>query len=87
MPDDLWKKLDDVYSSMPYWTGDGKTPCWKAENIDLKASVELSGIQIYGEMPQKIWENWYSELKDKLSAALGYEIGEPEDGYDFKYWD
>ena len=28
------------------------------------------------------------ELKEKLTAALGYEIGEPEDGYEFRYdWD
>lgn len=27
------------------------------------------------------------KLKEKLSVALEYEIGEPEDGYDFKYWD
>lgn len=87
MPDDLWEKLGEVYSSMPYWTGYGKTPCWNAENIELEASVEPSGIQIYGEMPEEIWKNWYSELKEKLTEALGYEIGEPEDGYDFKYWD
>ena len=51
------------------------------------ASDEPSGIQIFGEMPEEIWEIWYSELKEKLTTALGYEIGEPEDGYDFKYWD
>lgn len=87
MPHDLWKKLSEVYVSMPYWAGEEKRPCWRGENIDLVASVEPSGIQIFGEMPEEIWESWYSELKAKLTAALGYEIGEPEDGYDFKYWD
>ena len=87
MPDDLWKKLSEVYASMPYWVEEEKSPCWRAENIDLMASVEPSGIQIFGEMPEEIWEIWYSELQEKLTTALGYEIGEPEDGYDFKYWD
>lgn len=87
MPDDLWEKLNEVYASMPYWTGDKKWPCWKAEHIDLVASVEPSGIQIYGKMPEEVWESWYAELKEKLTVALGYKIGEPEDGYDFKYWD
>lgn len=82
----LWGKLSEVYASMPYWTEAEKGPCWKAENIHLTASVEPGGLQIYGEMPEEIWESWYSELKEKLTTALGYEIGEPEDGYDFKYF-
>lgn len=87
IPDHLWEKIGRVYASMPYWTGEQKAPCWKGENVDLTASVEPGGIQIYGEMPEGIWENWYSELKEKLTSVLGYEIGEPEDGYDFKYFD
>lgn len=32
--------------------------------------------------------HWYKDLKDKLTQVLGYEIGEPEDGFEFKYdWD
>ena len=37
-------------------------------------------------MPNEIWNDWYQKLKTKLSNALDYEIGEPEDGYDFMYW-
>lgn len=46
-----------------------------SQNDNLEASVEPSGIQIYGEMPEEIWETWYTELKKKLSVALGYERG------------
>lgn len=87
MPDNIWEKVSRVYASMRYWAGDKKGPCWKAENIDLAVSVEPGGLQIYGKMPEEIWESWYSELKEKLSVALGYEIGEPEDGYEFPYYD
>ncbi len=37
-------------------------------------------------MPNDIWEEWYSLLKLKLTDVLGYEIGEPEDGFEFKHF-
>ena len=52
----------------------------------LTASVEPGGIQISGEMPEEVWNYWYKTLRDNLTQALGYEIGEPEDGFRFKYW-
>lgn len=85
-PVEVWDKIIDVYKSMPYWAGNDKEIKWIGEGIDLWTSVEPSGIQIAGVMPQDIWNEWYSSLKSKLTEALGYEIGEPEDGYDFKYW-
>ena len=84
-PDTVWDKIGEVYESMPYWASNENGPCWKGEGIDLWASVEPSGIQIAGEMPEDIWNEWYSDLKNKLTDALGYEIGEPEDGFEFKY--
>ena len=51
------------------------------------ASVEPGGIQIYGTMSVDIWNEWFKELKRKLTEALGYPIGEPEDGFEFKYWE
>jgi hypothetical protein len=86
-PDEVWSKIGEVYVSMPYWAGykDG-CPQWLREGVDLWGSVEPGGIQIAGEMPEDIWEEWYSLLKGKLTDALGYEIGEPEYGFEFKYW-
>lgn len=87
-PNEIWDKIGMVYSSMPYWNGYNPCPCWEeGEEISLTASVEPGGLQISGCMPDDIWENWYKELKEKLSVALGYTIGEPEDGFGFKYWD
>jgi len=51
------------------------------------ASVEPGGLQIFGTMPDDIWEVWYMELTEKLSKALGYSVGDAEDGYNFKYWE
>lgn len=89
IPKDLWEKVVEVFHSMPYWSGDecNAGVMWTGENIELYYSVEPSGIQISGEMPPEIWRKWYPELKRKLTEVLGYEIGEPEEGYSFRYWD
>jgi len=84
-PDWVWKKIDEVCKTMPYWNEAPGEPNWKGEGIALSLSVEPGGVQIFGSMQGKICGGWYSELKEKLTEALGYEIGEPEDGYDFKY--
>ena len=85
-PDEVWERIGNVYRSMPYWSGNGRGPKWTGENIDLWASVEPGGLQIAGVMPEDILKTWYHKLKADLSSVLGYEIGELEDGYDFKYW-
>lgn len=86
-PEEIWKKIDSVYKNMPYWKEDENSPHWTGDDIDLYASVEPGGIQIAGTMPENIWVNWYDTLKKKLSEALGYEIGEPQNGFQFKYWE
>ncbi len=86
-PQPIWDKIGFVYESMPYWAGYQDLPRWIGENVNLWASVEPSGIQIQGTMPEAVWNAWYCLLKKKLTEALGYEIGEPEEGYQFKYYD
>ena len=86
-PKEIWEKIGKIYESMPYWVGDKNGPQWIGKYVDLWASVEPSGIQIAGIMPDDIWKEWYSLLKKRLTEVLGYEIGEPEEGYDFKYFD
>lgn len=86
-PDDIWDKIGEVYASMPYWIGNANGPQWRDEDVDLWASVEPGGIQIAGKMPDEIWQEWYLLLKKKLTDSLGYEIGEPEEGYEFVYFD
>lgn len=44
-------------------------------------------LNIHYTASDDIWENWYQTLKQKLTDGLEYEIGEPEDGYEFKYYD
>lgn len=39
---------------MPYWAGDKEGAKWIGQKIDLWASVERSGVQIAGTMPEKL---------------------------------
>lgn len=86
LPKVLWDEIEKIYASMPYWSGDKNEAHWQGASIDLWASVEPSGLQIYGTMPPEIWNTWFAEFKEKLTKILGYEIGEPEDGFEFKYF-
>lgn len=92
IPNELWNKVIEVFRSMPYWIEDEKERknClfWYDDNecVELYCSVEPGGIQISGLMMDEIWQKWYPDLKRKLTEVLGYEIGEPEEGYKFKYW-
>ena len=46
-----------------------------------------SGLQLYAkQLTEKEWNEWLQLFKDKATAAVGYPVGEPEDGYRFKYW-
>ena len=86
-PEEVWTKIDSVYRTMPYWSNKDDCSRWVGDDIDLLASVEPGGIQISGTMPDDIWDEWYDTLKNRLTEALGYEIGEPEEGYSFKFWE
>lgn len=88
-PSETWDKIAKVYEEMPYWNGFcSGCPVWRDnDGILIEGSVEPSGLQLYAEMPQDEWNKWLCSLKEKLTSALGYPIGEPEDGYQFKYWD
>ncbi|WP_333651628.1 hypothetical protein [Lacrimispora sp.] len=55
-PEEVWNKISEVYKSMPYWAGNEKEVKWIGKKIDLWASVEPSGIQIAGTMPDHIWD-------------------------------
>lgn len=90
-PDEIWDKIELVYKEMPYWIGFIKgIPYWYGEESEEKciwASVEPSGIQFAGNLPLEEWNNWLELLKSKLTKVLEYEIGELEDGFEFKYYD
>lgn len=87
-PQEVWDKLEKLYREMPSWNGiiDG-TPQWYSKNGKrIEVSVEPSGLQFYAEMPKEEWNAWFELFKSRASEQLGYTIGEPEDGFEFYFW-
>lgn len=37
-------------------------------------------------MPKEEWDAWFELFKSRASEQLGYTIGEPEDGFEFYFW-
>ena len=87
VPDTYWDKLEIIYKEMPFWDGYvDNTPTWYGTNgkmIDV--SVEPSGLSFYAELPQDEWNEWIELFKKKASVVMGYEVGEPEDGFEFHF--
>lgn len=88
-PDDIWEKLEKIYASMPGWVGyDEGFPYWFGTDEDGKhicVSVEPSGLLFTCNMDENEFEAWFDLIKEKATEALGYPIGEPEEGYEFRY--
>jgi len=85
LPDEQWKKIAELYTKMPGWIGylEG-IPHWFGEEDDevtISASVEPSGLLLYARMASGDWEKWLESFKAQAAEALGYPIGEPEDGF------
>jgi hypothetical protein len=75
---------------MPGWLGFGKNgngesgiPYWFSHNENEKsilASVEPSGLQFLAKMEVDDWTEWKSKFKLEATKALGFKVGEIEEG-------
>lgn len=91
MPDELFDKIGKLYEEMPYYVGiieaTGVPTWYNVDNKIIVVSVEPSGLQFYCEgLSEEEWTNWIELFKKRATEILGYSIGEPEDGFEFKYW-
>lgn len=85
-PQEIWDKLEILYSMMSGWDEDKHQ--WYGNNGKLiQVSIEPSGLQFYAELAAEEWEMWISEFKRKATKILGYDVGELEDGFKFHYYD
>jgi hypothetical protein len=85
LPDEIWDKVADIYKRMPGWIGytDG-IPYWfgqEKEDVFIEASVEPSGLSFYAQMDKSDWDSWIGRFKAEATKVLGFEVGEPEDGF------
>ncbi|MEG0275894.1 MAG: hypothetical protein RR630_02595 [Coprobacillus sp.] len=87
LPQDIWDRLELLYQDMPEWSGYiDECPQWYGiDGKIIEASIEPSGLQFYAKLPENEWETWITIFKNKASQIVGYEVGEPEEGYEFHY--
>ncbi|WP_282086667.1 hypothetical protein [Aquimarina algiphila] len=88
LPLEIWDKVMLVYEKMPGWLGYGKNgngeegiPYWFSFNESEKsifASVEPGGLQIIGNMEEKEWSSWITEIKKNATKILGFKVVEIE---------
>ncbi|MBU5484313.1 hypothetical protein KQI86_08230 [Clostridium sp. MSJ-11] len=88
-PAEIWDKLNELYFGMPFWNGFvNGCPQWYGNDGKLvEASVEPSGLQFYAKLPQEEWNSWFELFKSRASELLGFQVGEPEDGFEFYIYD
>lgn len=86
MADDLWERLQGVYEQLPAWRGFNSEgfPSWFGEEDKdreyLTASVEPSGLYVFGFVNDADWQQWDESFCGLGSEALGYRIMDAEEG-------
>ncbi|MEK5475663.1 hypothetical protein NYE70_01805 [Paenibacillus sp. FSL R5-0407] len=85
LPDEEWNKVSHLYERMPEWIGyKNGNPYWFGQEDDeifITASVEPSGLSFHGQMNNSDWNSWINKFKSEATKLLGFEVGEPEDGF------
>lgn len=85
LPDEMWAKVSKVYERMPGGIGyKSGIPYWfgiEEDDVFIEASVEASGLSFYAQMDDNDWNAWIETFKLEATKVLGFDVGEPEDGY------
>ncbi|UJF33567.1 hypothetical protein [Paenibacillus hexagrammi] len=84
LPDQEWSKLSKLYESMPGWIGyKNGAAYWfgQEDDIFITASVEPSGLSFYAQLNNSDWNSWIERFKSEATKVLGFDVGEPEDGF------
>lgn len=85
LSDEIWEKVKNIYERMPGWIGYiNGIPSWFGQEDDdvfIMASVEPSGLSFYAQMSDENWNSWIGRFKLEATKLLGFEVGEPEDGF------
>ena len=91
LPAEVWEKVPLIYERMDGWLGfstdsDGKKgmPYWYSFNEEqrcISVSIEPSGLKLMANMAADDWEPWIADFKKVATEVLGFQVGEPEDGF------
>lgn len=95
-PREIWDRLGELYTQMPGWAeahGECGAPWpgqWFGMSGDeqyLTASVEPGGLQIYGRLPEPVWEDWIAVFERRAAEITGCPVGEAADGFACRVYD
>ena len=88
-PQEVWDKLERLYREMPNWNNfvNGCPQWYGSDGKLIEGSIESSGLQFYAKLPSEEWNEWITLFKNRATKLFGYEVGEPEDGFEFHYYD
>jgi len=85
LPNEEWNKISKLYESMPGWIGyRNGVPYWfgqEEDDIFITASVEPSGLSFNAKLNNSDWFSWIERFKSEATKVLGFNVGEPEDGF------
>ena len=72
LSDSDWEKVSSVYKQMDGWVDSHDYPYWFGTEDDdqyITASVEPSGLLLFGKIDEGIWIGWITVLCAKLTLA------------------
>ncbi|MBL7705600.1 MAG: hypothetical protein JNM21_08605 [Taibaiella sp.] len=83
-PQEVWDQVALIYEKLEGWIGYAyDLPFWFGFDETQKhicASVEPSGLQFSGLMPESEWDEWRKAVKAIATEILGYKLGEIKAG-------
>ncbi|MEK5468012.1 hypothetical protein MKY64_23665 [Paenibacillus sp. FSL R7-0210] len=86
LSDEVWNRVAKLYERMPGWIGYiNGIPHWygqEEDNVYIQASVEPSGLSFFARMNQSDWDSWIARFKFEATKEVGFEVWEPEDGFE-----
>lgn len=73
MTDEQWQRLDEIYRTLPGYSADLGSSAWfgvKGSSEGwLVASVEPSGLHVFGRLPIVEWQRWTAAFQAAIDGT------------------
>lgn len=73
MTDEQWQRLGEIYRTLPGCSADLGSSAWFGVEGSpvgwLAASVEPSGLQVFGRLPIAEWQRWTAAFQAAISGT------------------
>lgn len=78
----LYKELG-LKDKLPAMSAEEKYALLATDGMLVKRPLIITDDAVLTGFKEAEWEEWLTIFKNEASEILGYEIGEPKDGYEF----